>query len=179
MHAIRLRVFTALLPDPVACQWLQRQLPTAWPDDLRPVPRANWHLTLHFHGGLSPAQVEALIHRLDRLDCPAVPPLRTHAWLDLPQDRPSARVLSLSDDHESLEGLRAALPAAGQAAAERRPFLPHITVGRYRRGRRAPAWPAPPPADIRLPRLALLESRSTTAGVVYRPLWQRPLSVSA
>ena len=174
------RCFTALALHADDRRWLQRQLPPDWPAGLQMVPVENWHLTLHFHGSLSAAALQALMARLDDLaPVPAVTATASH-WLDLPRHRPAVRALAMDDSHDQLSALRQALPAVGQAAGQKHPFLPHVSVGRYRRGRGQAAanWPDVEDAHVfHFPQLVLFQSLSHERGVRYQPLWSRALPV--
>ena len=174
------RCFTALALNAADRQWLQERLPPAWPEALRPVPLENWHLTLHFHGALEPRALQQLLARLEAL--PALPVVSAAAshWLDLPRHRPSVRALALKDHRDALKTLREILPAAGQAAYEKHRFLPHVSVGRYRRGNRqaAPVWPGPNEARVfQFQQLVLYQSLTGAQGVRYVPLWSLSLAL--
>ncbi len=173
------RCFTALALDAADRQWLQGQLPPAWPEALRPVPLKNWHVTLHFHGTLEPAALQDLLARLNTLpNLPAVSACAGH-WQDLPRQRPSVRALALRDHRDELAHLRQQLPATGQAAREKHRFLPHVSVGRYRRGNRqaAPRWPELDTGHgFCFQKLVLFQSVTTAQGVRYEPLWSLSLA---
>jgi len=68
--------------------------------------------------------------------------------------------------------LSQALAAGGWYVPERRPFLPHVTVARVRRGPSGPlpALPVTPEASVEGSTLALMRSRSGPGGMRYEPL---------
>jgi 2'-5' RNA ligase len=119
------RLFVALRPPPEAVADLRAQLPR-WP-----TAPDRWHITLAFLGEVAdPAPVEAeLRNRLTRIP-PFVLSLAGsgafgggHVWVGV-----GGEVQRLHD----LAGRVAAAARAAGVDVERRPYRPHLTVGRRR-----------------------------------------------
>ena len=140
-----LRLFCGLrLPDDVLdglVEWGARALPER--EGVRRVDRANLHVTLAFLGRRPAEEVGAIAHEL-REAAEAAGAARfavsryreTRSVGMLVLDDEGGRATSLADDlHERLERL-------GAYERERRPWLPHLTVVRFReRPRLAPPLP--------------------------------------
>ena len=140
----RVRLFCALtLPDGVLnalAEWHARP-PRG---DVRLVPRENLHVTLAFLGGRPRAELPAIGGELDAAAAAAGPiVLRPHRYRETRSvgmvvfdDEGGAAAALAGDLHERLQRL-------GVYEPERRPWLPHLTVARWRE------WPglrpAPPP----------------------------------
>jgi 2'-5' RNA ligase len=138
-----LRLFLALrLPDEtldVLERWGQVELR----DHGRIVPRANLHITLAFLGarpaGDLPAVVEALREAARAASPAPLAPLRYRETSGVGMvvlDDPTGRAAALA------ESLHSGLEALGVYRREARPWLPHVTVLRFRtRPRLRPALP--------------------------------------
>jgi 2'-5' RNA ligase len=150
-------------------EWRDRELGAAG----RPVPPANFHITLAFVGELPAQDMEALALRVDE-------------WVE--RKRPQGGSLDLNltgywqkpgiywlGSNEWPEGLtRLAsklknLSTAAGARRDRKPFQPHVTLFRNCR--------LPPPAPSSAPRFAfrydhvtLFESRQGRRGMSYHPV---------
>ena len=147
--------------------------------DLRPVRPEALHVTLVFLGW----QDESAARRIAELAFgapPAEPPPRLRATGVKPVPPRDARLfaLDLEDKDGRATRLQAAvsdaLEAGGWYTPEKRPFWPHITLARVKRGeRRVPAPPAepPPPAEpFDTPVLTLYRSTLRPQGALYEPL---------
>lgn len=131
-----MRLFTALYPPDDAVAHLAAALPQRWPDGVRVVPPARWHVTLRFHGDdAEPVTCAAQLACVGALPAPRLRLAGSGAfggalWV-------------------GVEGTVATLAAA--AGADPDAFRPHLTVARWRRGRapaallaayRGPEWTA-------------------------------------
>lgn len=149
--AANARLFLALWPTPA----LQRALDAhdrlwAWPAQAARVPQAQWHVTLHFLGGVPRARIPDLLATLATLPpCPAA-----ELRLDRPTLWPGGSAVLLAGDvpptlHDFHRALGQAVSAAG-LPVERRAWKPHVTFARRAVGARPPAdsppliWPAGP-----------------------------------
>ena len=175
---MNLRLFVAAeLPDDV------RAALAAWrPDDpaLRAVDIAGVHVTLCFLGWVDEARVDAV--GAAAMACAApVGELAVREGLWLPPRRPRVLTIALDDPDGRLGAVQQAVVEAMVAVAghepEARPFLPHVTVARVRRGQRAPRGELPEPPALRFapPALTLYRSVLRREGARYEPLASAPL----
>jgi 2'-5' RNA ligase len=150
----------------------------AWRDrfaiaDGRPVPPANFHVTLAFLGELDHRLVEGLCESVDAgLD--ALPPEPQSLLLDRVGFWPAPAIfwLGTGSGAGEITTMARKLGTIGQqfgARRDRRTYVPHVTLARQCK--------TPPPAPLEAPRIALsleefslFESRSGRRGVVYEPL---------
>jgi 2'-5' RNA ligase len=104
---------------------------------LRAVPPEALHVTLCFLGERPPDAIEPLGAIVDGCAGP-VEGLALGAPLWLPRRRPRLLAVALEDRHGELGALEQrlmdALVAGGWAQRDTRPYLPHVTVARVRRG---------------------------------------------
>jgi RNA 2',3'-cyclic 3'-phosphodiesterase len=145
----RLRLFLALrLPDDVLDEierWQSEQLP-----DVRLVPREHLHVTLAFLGHRPAGELEAIVRTLRdaargaggiRLTPARYRETRSVGMLVLEDERGGAALLA-NDVQERLERLDV-------YRREGRPWLPHLTVARWRE--RPRLRPEPPPGRTFVP----------------------------
>jgi 2'-5' RNA ligase len=179
-HQRSLRLFVALdLPDDALTairDWQEREIRPR--QEVR-VNRAL-HLTLCFLGGTPAAAVPELEAALGALRSPAAT-VALGQPLFLPE-RGKKRVVALElvtaggapGGLERLRGLQvavsAALAATGHFTPEKRPWLPHVTVGRFRR----PGQPFPLQnvnfGELCLSRVVLYTSVLDRGGAIHTPL---------
>jgi len=141
--------------------------------DGRPVPPANFHITLAFLGDIEKRFVERLCDSVDaRLDTLASEP--QSLLLDRPGYWPAPGIfwIGTSSDTARVSMIARKLGSLGQefgARRDRRTYVPHVTLLRR--------CVAPPPAPLAEPRIALsldeftlFESRPGRNAVAYEPL---------
>jgi 2'-5' RNA ligase len=128
----RLRLFLALrLPEPVL------DALEAWQvafDGVRVVPRSRLHITLAFLGSRPAAELETIVGalRAAAASAPADLPLAPSGYREtrsvamLVLDDPGGGARALAED------VQGRLEALGVYRRERRPWLPHVTVARFR-----------------------------------------------
>jgi 2'-5' RNA ligase len=145
----RLRLFLALrIPDDVLVQierWQREELP-----DVRLVPREHLHVTLAFLGHRPAGELEAIVGALRGAAADAgeirLTPLRyreTRSVGMLVLEDAGGRAIRVAEElQERLEQL-------GVYRRENRPWLPHITVARWRE--RPRLHPQPPPGRTFVP----------------------------
>jgi 2'-5' RNA ligase len=129
----QLRLFLALrLPEPVLDgieAWQRRHL-----DGVRAVARDHLHLTLAFLGRRPSGELDAIVHVLREAAAGAAPDLR----LTPARYRETRGVAMLVFDDEGgrvtavAESVQAGLERLGVFRREGRPWLPHVTVARFR-----------------------------------------------
>ena len=135
------RTFIALpLPSDWQCALsaMLGQLSTSVPSDaVRWTAPANIHLTLRFLGATDPAIVPAIIARLQQSLPGTPPPALSLCGLGAFPPRRAPRIIwaGLAGDLEMLAKLQTITESAAVSLgwpAERRPFRPHLTLGRVR-----------------------------------------------
>jgi RNA 2',3'-cyclic 3'-phosphodiesterase len=148
-------------------------------DELRLVRRESLHVTLVFLGYQPEREIERIA--ATAFDEPAGSfDLVPDAIVPVPPRRPRLYALGLEDAGGALhgwqDGLSRRLEEAGLYEPEKRPFWPHVTLARVKRGARVPGDAALPqlPADLRQPfranRVTLFRSTLKPSGAVYEPL---------
>jgi RNA 2',3'-cyclic 3'-phosphodiesterase len=172
-------MFVALdLPEPA------RSAIAAWRDalvggrsDLRPVAADALHVTLAFLAwqdeGDAERIAEAAFAAAARV---ATPRLAAIGVRPLPPRGPRLFALDLEDEDGRAVALQAAVSDALASGRwyrpEKRPFWPHVTLARVKRGERAAPLdgPPPPPEPFDADSLTLYRSTLRPQGALYEPL---------
>jgi RNA 2',3'-cyclic 3'-phosphodiesterase len=152
--------------------------------DLRPVRPEALHVTLVFLGWQDEAAAEAIAQATIAARPKAVAPVLTPAEVRaLPPRDPRLFALDLEDEEGRAAALQAAVSDALEAGRwyrpEKRPFWPHITLARVKRGeRRVPPLEGDPPPATAFTGAELTLYRSTLRpqGALYEPLARAPLA---
>jgi 2'-5' RNA ligase len=177
----RARMFVALdLPSEA------RSALASWRDelvdgrrDLRPVRPEALHVTLVFLGWQDENAAEAIAQAaFEACSALAAPRLRAGAVRPLPPRDPRLFALDLDDEEGRAKTVQAAVSDALEAGRwyrpEKRPFWPHITLARVKRGERRvaplPDRPGPPPESFDAGELTLYRSTLRPQGALYEPL---------
>jgi 2'-5' RNA ligase len=175
----RLRLFVALLlPEDVLSAlvaWQERELPRT--GGLRVVPRANLHVTLAFLGGRPakelPRIVETVRAAAEGAEAPVLEPARY-------RETRSVGMLALTDAEgraaRLAERVFAGLERLGVYERERRAWLPHVTVVRFRsRPRLTPELPSL--GQVVSSEMAVMMSLLSPSGAQYEVLESVSLDV--
>jgi 2'-5' RNA ligase len=173
----RLRLFVALLlPDEAVArlvEWQEREL--GGRPDFRIVPADNLHVTVAFLGGRPATDLEGIgsvVREAAREAAqPVLEPIRY-------QETRSVGMIVLSDEEGRATNLAGrvfeGLERLGVYERERRDWLPHVTVVRFReRPRLAP--PSPDLGPVVSSELAVMMSRLRPSGAQYEVLESVPL----
>lgn len=162
-------------------EWRDRLV--AGRDDLRPVRAEALHVTLVFLGWQDESAAERIAAAaFDSVQEPEPPRLTPAGVRPLPPRDPRLFALDLDDEDARARQVQAAVSRALEEGRwyrpEKRPFWPHMTLARVKRGvRRAPPLPddAPPREPFPAADLTLYRSTLRPQGAVYEPLARRPL----
>jgi 2'-5' RNA ligase len=147
--------------------------------DLRPVRPEALHVTLVFLGWQDESAAERIAAAaFDALPEGPTPRLAATGVRPVPPKRPRLFALDLDDEGDRTTALQAAisdaLEAGGWYRPEKRPFWPHITLARVKRGERSvappPDHPAPPPDVFDAGAVTLYRSTLRPQGALYEPL---------
>jgi 2'-5' RNA ligase len=175
----RARLFLALdLPDDVRAalvDWRSEAL--AGRDDLRPVAPEALHVTLVFLGYLPEKDIPAVARvAFEALAGLEPPRLALSGVKPVPPRSPRLFAFDLSDDGGRAVALQAAASEALAAASfykpEKRPFWPHVTFARVKRGVRHAApmeLPLPAVGPFDAPQVTLYRSILRPQGALYEP----------
>lgn len=137
-----IRAFLALpLPEPVIAHLalVQQRLRLPWTAS-KPVPRENFHVTLVFLGMQRPDALEELHEALEQMH-PRGFALRLNELGVFGGDQPRNLHATLARE-PALDALQARLERAARMIGmkpEKRRFLPHVTLARFRQGEGEPA----------------------------------------
>jgi 2'-5' RNA ligase len=176
----RVRLFVALeLPEEITAP-LARWAGDAFGGhpDLRLVRPESLHVTLAFLGYMYERDVERIAATAFAQHLPRIE-LRATGVSPVPRSRPRLFALDLADPAGALgewqQGLSERLHAAGLYEPEKRPFWPHVTLARAKRGKTPRGVVVPElTEDLRRPfqadTVTLYRSTLRPQGAVYEPL---------
>jgi RNA 2',3'-cyclic 3'-phosphodiesterase len=177
-----IRTFIAVPVPEAVCAHLGecalRMAPAFAPGVVRWVGAGSTHLTLRFLGDTDPAQVPVLGAALRQVaggHAPFVLQLAGTGAFPGPR-RPRVIWASVADPQQRLAALQLhveGLVCAAGWVPQRRPFAPHLTLGRIREGAvpLAHAWLQDvEPLAVPVCRIQLIESRLHSGGATYQTL---------
>lgn len=151
--------------------------------ELRPVAPEALHVTLVFLGWQNEVEAEAIAAASFAAAAGLSAPLLSPGSVEgVPPHRPRLFALDLEDEGGRCAALQAALSDAlergGFYEPEQRPFWPHVTLARVKRGARAdPPEPLGAPAEpFAAEQLTLYRSTLRPQGALYEPLARLPFS---
>ncbi len=183
----RARLFVALeLPADLRTALIEwRSRSTGEDPALRPVAAESLHVTLCFLGMQPLGEVGDLAAACLAVAGSGAARLALSSALWLPRRSPSVLAVRLDDLDGALERLQRVLSAAlelgGWYQPEPRPFLPHVTVARVRRGGRVARDPpvGVPQIGFEGTVVTLYRSHLDGAGARYEPLCRVELQAPA
>jgi 2'-5' RNA ligase len=150
--------------------------------DLHPVRPEALHVTLAFLGWQDESAADRIAAAAFEAAAGAAPTLTPTGVRPVPPRDPRLFALDLDDEDGRAVGLQAAVSRALEAGRwyrpEKRPFWPHMTLARVKRGvRRAPPLgEEPPPSEpFGARELTLYRSTLRPQGALYERLAQRRL----
>jgi RNA 2',3'-cyclic 3'-phosphodiesterase len=145
-------------------------------EELRPVSVQAMHLTLVFLGYQREADIERIAAiALRSVEGPRAPRLLPRQVLGVPKREPRLFALDLADQGGLAQDLHQktsqALAESGFYRPEKRPFWPHITLARIRRGYRGSDFATNSlPRDLTADELTLYRSHLRPEGAHYEAL---------
>jgi 2'-5' RNA ligase len=171
------RLFVALdLPEDARAELVSwRSAALGGHEELRLVDPAALHVTLVFLGHLPEGEIPRIVSAID-VPAVGVPRLRAVGVKPVPARRPRLFALDLEDAGGRAGRIQAALSealsAGGWYEPEKRPFWPHVTLARVRKGARVERVEVePPPADPwSATAVTLYRSRLGRCGARYEAL---------
>jgi 2'-5' RNA ligase len=150
--------------------------------ELRAVAPEALHVTLAFLGSRPEREIDAIAKAVrEAVARERAPRLEPQAVKPIPPRRPRLFALDLADPEGTAAAVQAttskALEQGGFYTPEKRPFWPHVTVARVRRGARVRTEPAAPPAvdPFTAREVVLYRSHLHPRGARYEPLTRLPL----
>jgi RNA 2',3'-cyclic 3'-phosphodiesterase len=146
--------------------------------DLRPVAAEALHVTLVFLGWQNESAAQAIFDAASEATAGiAAPLLRPGDVRPLPPRNPRLFALELDDEGARASAVQGAVSDALESGRwyrpEKRPFWPHLTLARVKRGERRVAGleqTAAPGDPFRATRLTLYRSTLRPQGALYEPL---------
>jgi 2'-5' RNA ligase len=180
------RLFVALdLPEAARERLVDwRSSVLAGRNDLRPVAPESLHLTLVFIGYRPEKEIDAIAAAVtSAVDGMPAAALRAARVAAVPPRRPRLFALDLDDDDGRAVAAQAAVSDALEAGRfykpEKRPFWPHVTFARVKRGARAePLEAEPPPDAFEAGDVVLYRSHLSPRGATYEALARAQLSAT-
>ena len=184
-----MRLFVAVRPSVEAADVLDRGPRPAAPR-MRWLPREQWHVTLRFLGEADPDEVAGVLAGVPWVDVPAVDvalgPATALLGTTPPGGGPSGGGPSgggvVMVPAVGCDGLADRVVAATDGLGrppEERPFVGHLTLGRFRDGPPAGSVGTPVSATFRADEVLLVSSRTRPEGAVHRVVARYRLGVSA
>jgi RNA 2',3'-cyclic 3'-phosphodiesterase len=147
-------------------------------DDLRLVAPGSLHVTLAFIGSRAVSDLDDIAAAVARAEGMSAARLRVAGVKPVPPRRPRLFAFDLSDLEGGAAVVQAAvsdaLAAGGYYKPEKRPFWPHVTFARVRRGvkRVELIGMAPPEVEFTARQVTLYRSHLSPRGARYEPLEQ-------
>lgn len=175
-HALRLFVAVDIPPAAVdtLISWQELYLPAD--PALRMTPPGQLHVTLAFIGSVGDRERDLAFRQMEELERTAGFTATIDALVGLPRGR-NPRVIAARVDEPAgklsalHEELTAGLAAKGIYQRGKRPFCPHVTIARSRRGSRIDlATIAPEPFQFTAVRTTLYNSILKPSGALHKAL---------
>ncbi len=147
---------------------------------VRWVDQANYHITLAFLGDQQEHDLEQLAEQLDRQVTRAELPVQVSHLSPFPESRPKliAAMLKRNNQLETLHTQVISAIIGSNIKIEKRRFLPHISLGRFRHSRNhfAGSIPASIDAAGEADELSVFESHLMPSGAEYEAIFRFPFN---
>jgi len=146
---------------------------------IRWVDQENYHITLAFLGEQQQTDLETLAEQLDyHLSQTEFQAVLSHLS-PFPEARPKliAAMMDKSDDISRVHRQVMNAIKSTMMLVDKRKFIPHVTLGRYRHSRNTYAGGIPMNVSFEalIDEVVLFESVLTTSGAEYEPIYRFPL----
>lgn len=146
---------------------------------VRWVDQGNYHITLAFLGDQDETDLEQLAERLDQQLPHMSFEFRLSHLSPFPESRPKLIAAMVEKNNALIDLHKQVLSSVSNSGMniEKRKFMPHITLGRYRHTRNQFAGAIPTNIDLSsdVSEVTIFESTLTTNGAEYEPLFRFPL----
>jgi 2'-5' RNA ligase len=147
---------------------------------VRWVDQENYHVTLAFLGEQHESDLETLAEQLDHHIVQSEFSATMSYLSPFPESRPKllAAMLEKSSDIKSLhQQVTSAINSTTLAVFDKRKFIPHVTLGRYRHSKNSYAGTIPMNISFEtwFDEVVLYESVLTNSGAEYEPICRFPL----
>jgi len=146
---------------------------------VRWVDQENYHVTLAFLGEQTESDLESLAEQLDRhIMQPEFRSVISHLT-PFPETRPKllAAMFGRSPDLKAVHQQVISAIKSVDLGYDKRKFIPHVTLGRYRHSKNSYAGTIPMNVsfDTIIDEVVLFESVLTSSGAEYEPIYRFPL----
>jgi len=147
---------------------------------VRWVDQENYHITLAFLGDQEEHDIEDLAERLDEnLDVDNLSISISH-FSPFPEGKPKL-IAAMIDRNDSLRELHKQVVSSMNASpieVDKRRFIPHVTLGRYRHSKNpfAGAIISTTKLEVEIEEVTFFESTLTSSGAEYEALFRFPLN---
>lgn len=149
---------------------------------VRWVDQANYHITLAFLGEQEEQTLDHLAESLDSSLPHIGLPIEVSHFSPFPESRPKLIAAMINNTPELKEVQQCAANAAMGCGItlEKRKFIPHLTIGRFRHARNHFAGTIPMSINLstEAEEVILYESVLTPQGAEYDPIYRFPLAFS-
>ncbi|MBX2848250.1 MAG: RNA 2',3'-cyclic phosphodiesterase [Acidiferrobacterales bacterium] len=146
---------------------------------LRWVDQENYHITLAFLGEQHQQDLETLAEHLDQTILQTEFTCSIERISPFPETKPKLMAALLERNEDLLAVQRQVVSAVNVCGMrmDKRKFIPHVTLARYRHSRNEFAGVVPTQVDcsIYMNEVILYESVLTSSGAEYEPIYRFPL----
>lgn len=146
---------------------------------VRWVDQTNYHVTLAFLGEQEEHTLDLLAESLDAHLPQAPLPIRVSHFSPFPESRPKL-IAAMIENSQELRDVQQQVANSIMTSGinlERRRFVPHLTLGRFRHSRNQFAGGIPTSLEVQteVEEVILYESILTPHGAEYEPIYRFPL----
>ena len=150
---------------------------------VRWVDQANYHITLAFLGDQEESDLENLAEKIDQNLIQEEFHLGLTHPCPFPESRPKL-IATMADRNDGISNVHRQVISAIKSVdmiIDKRKFIPHVTLGRYRHSKNIYAGNIPMNVsfDTVIDEVVLYESVLTSSGSEYEPIYRFPLDVFA